>query len=421
MRTKNAKRLWPVPATLAVVALAAFLALGLLAVNRAQPAAAQDADCTISIDATNQGEDNETLGITSVDGSVDRSCNAFGDTATIKFVGPENNPNGADAINLYVLVKDKSGSLSFYANTDIWQSETAGSAPDIRRKGTFYDALSGSMEAKPTKYTEMDVSVPRAKRQGAQFVRQSTTVSVKGEGSVHVYLPEDSDTDIVADFVNSDCTPACDAETPPPDAQKFVASQPTNDSSTISITFFGKPSLTLSADDEEDCDHDDNDQTMLDCDDADSDVNGDLYADKDDKPDPSSDLYVANVTTTPGSPPTYSEEAATDVNADFAFGSTGPYDIEAATDNERLFAVAIIKDAKGNPLADTGDNKAQGRVTFTISYAAGSALESNPITPQTMPVGTGGKAMVLLDNWKSTGAVSATVTAVYSGAYGQQL
>ena len=30
MRTKNAKRLWPVPATLAVVAVAAFLAFGLM-------------------------------------------------------------------------------------------------------------------------------------------------------------------------------------------------------------------------------------------------------------------------------------------------------------------------------------------------------------------------------------------------------
>ena len=42
MRTKNAKRLWPVPATLAVVAVAAFLAFGLMATTGAQPAAAQD-------------------------------------------------------------------------------------------------------------------------------------------------------------------------------------------------------------------------------------------------------------------------------------------------------------------------------------------------------------------------------------------
>ena len=49
MRTKNAKRLWPVPATFAVMAVAAFLAFGLMATNGAQPAAAQDADRTVTI------------------------------------------------------------------------------------------------------------------------------------------------------------------------------------------------------------------------------------------------------------------------------------------------------------------------------------------------------------------------------------
>ena len=42
MRTKNAKRLWPVPATLAFVALAALLAFGLLTTTGTQPAAAHD-------------------------------------------------------------------------------------------------------------------------------------------------------------------------------------------------------------------------------------------------------------------------------------------------------------------------------------------------------------------------------------------
>ena len=50
MRTKNAKRLWPVPATLAVVAVAALLAFGLMATTGAQPAAAQDdADCEMTL------------------------------------------------------------------------------------------------------------------------------------------------------------------------------------------------------------------------------------------------------------------------------------------------------------------------------------------------------------------------------------
>ena len=51
MRTKNAKRLWPVPVTLGVMALAALLAFGLMATNGAQPAAAQvmTPDCTIDV------------------------------------------------------------------------------------------------------------------------------------------------------------------------------------------------------------------------------------------------------------------------------------------------------------------------------------------------------------------------------------
>ena len=47
MRTKNAKRLWPVPATLAVMAVAAFLAFGLMATTGAQPAAAQQTTLTV--------------------------------------------------------------------------------------------------------------------------------------------------------------------------------------------------------------------------------------------------------------------------------------------------------------------------------------------------------------------------------------
>ena len=76
MRTKNTKRLWPVPATLGVMALAAFLAFGLMATNGAQPAVAQaDPDCTIAI--TENGEEL----------SLDGECNISGTEATIEFNG----------------------------------------------------------------------------------------------------------------------------------------------------------------------------------------------------------------------------------------------------------------------------------------------------------------------------------------------
>ena len=56
MRTKNAKRLWPVPATLTVVALAAFLAFGLMATTGALPAEAQSsADCDVAVEIAADG------------------------------------------------------------------------------------------------------------------------------------------------------------------------------------------------------------------------------------------------------------------------------------------------------------------------------------------------------------------------------
>ena len=48
MRTKNAKRLWPVPVTLGVMALAALLAFGLLATTGAQPASADHPGETVT-------------------------------------------------------------------------------------------------------------------------------------------------------------------------------------------------------------------------------------------------------------------------------------------------------------------------------------------------------------------------------------
>ena len=68
MRTKNIKRLWPVPVTLGVMALAALLAFGLLAINGAQPVAAQDAaSCEDGIDSNN----NQNLTCSTVGDSVD--------------------------------------------------------------------------------------------------------------------------------------------------------------------------------------------------------------------------------------------------------------------------------------------------------------------------------------------------------------
>ena len=90
MRTKNAKRLWPVPATLAVVAVAAFLAFGLMATTGAQPAGAQSDDPCVTVMA----DDNITvsarmpdIATTANNADGDDGCNSAVTPAVIELEG----------------------------------------------------------------------------------------------------------------------------------------------------------------------------------------------------------------------------------------------------------------------------------------------------------------------------------------------
>ena len=85
MRTKNIKRLWPVPMTLTVVALAAFLAFGLLTTSGLQPVAAVDAD--------------DCDGIASANAAA-VECDSMGDSVDVTF----NGPTTGDAIGRWVYV-----------------------------------------------------------------------------------------------------------------------------------------------------------------------------------------------------------------------------------------------------------------------------------------------------------------------------
>ena len=360
MRTKNAKRLWPVPATLAVMAVAAFLAFGLMATNGAQPAAAQDADCTVTISiggggdavqiSTAQDTDTQTTG-------TQIECDAAGDTATIKFTGPGDNPGELDEIDVYVLVEDKSGSLSFYANTDVWQSQnvdvTVGGDEMTRKKGTFYTADgSTATEAKPTKYFEHDIEVLRAKRQGGRFVAQSTEITVKGEGTIHVFLPDEYDTDLVADFADADCSPTCEGldNVDPPKAQKFASGQPADDTATVLVTFLGAPMLGKDSDNDRNKVLDDFKQCVTDAADGEFDdsttdpdgVKGDCGEegtnddpDEDDTTESRSKLVVMGST----------EEG----HKPLINGKTLTYKMD---DEDEVTIHAVIEDAKGNALED---------------------------------------------------------------------
>ena len=105
MRTKNVKRLWPVPTTLAVMALAAFLAFGLMATTGIQPAAAQaGGDCT-SVD---QGGDADPGTI--VGDQATFSCEVTSSNAIITLTN-----GGNDEHKFYVFAENiGSGAASVY-------------------------------------------------------------------------------------------------------------------------------------------------------------------------------------------------------------------------------------------------------------------------------------------------------------------
>ena len=116
MRTKNAKRLWSVPVTLGVMALAALLAFGLMATNGAQPAAAQDdPDCEVEVAIASNG----TVTATVTDGfsADEEDCRSRGGTATIRFTGPPTALAGVDDPGkLDLLIQDDNGPIRAYVN-----------------------------------------------------------------------------------------------------------------------------------------------------------------------------------------------------------------------------------------------------------------------------------------------------------------
>ena len=442
MRTKNAKRLWPVPATLAVMAMTAFLVFGLTATTGAQPAAAQDgADCTVTID-TAIGDD--LLAIDTA--NTDMSCNAFGGTATIELVGPGGDPEALKEIPLYVLVQDKGGSLSFYPMNSVWQSENQGDGDLARRRGAFYAASTGTTVVGATKYSDQDVSVPRASRKGGRFVPQSTTITVGGEGTVYVYLPQEYDDGIVrnfaeaSNFYGSDCEPSCtaaDAETPirpPGSAQKFNDTQPGAASAMITITFLGTPSLTQE------------DTALLYDDDKDANTDA-VDPNESSETDPASALGAFKVVA-PGLAATERFTSATDADGPIieqtdideyrgylwlqkldedlvldAIPNAAAIGTGEAAQN-RVFIIAEVRDDEGKQLS--GSN-VESSVTFNVMFHADSDLKSVARFEYSEPqdVNATGRASIELTGWTTNvdetkvGSVRVTVTANYAGPSGR--
>ena len=394
MRTKNAKRLWPVPVTLGVMALAALLAFGLLATTGAQPAAAQDdPDCTVGLGADASPEPL-------ADGELD--CPVHAAPAVIALPG---HSLAGDDNEVTVWVYAQDGSIEGgTALTDVWD----------------HDAIAGDAGATPVvptpraaRFSAIMLEIPAASQGlgGGGLTRSTATISVtpaSGKSDVTLYIFYADDPPIPEADYNHDGDTGADATD---DVKQInVPSVSANDTSgTMKVTFLGAPSLYRP---DTEVQTDSNNDGAIDSNDDDAtDTNMDGHVDNDDKRDPASDLYV--VFGQLDSDGALEDASSPPVNS--GFNSKSPYAIEAAPG---VFVTAIMRDVYGNLLEDTGDNKAQSRVTFTISYADGSALDSNPITPDTVAVNAMGIARTQLDHWASSGAVSATVTAMYSGPTG---
>ena len=177
MRTKNVKRLWPVPAALAVVALAAFLAFGLMAATGTQPAEAQssDANCVVNVapDGTPTVDDQTTATRPADD------CQAMGDMATVKFTGPARQATPlTNPIKLQLLIRDDNGNVEAYLNGTV---EWDGTDNEYQLTGTSTPAPA------PMKFSYREIEVPLAARNPntLQYEQQSITISVPG--NVYIY------------------------------------------------------------------------------------------------------------------------------------------------------------------------------------------------------------------------------------------
>ena len=228
MRTKNAKRLWPVPATLAVMALAAFLAFGLLATTGAQPAAAQDdPDCTVENAAIVTTGGTPTADTPAIANAI--PCSTSNASAVVALEG---NPGQEDVDEATVWVYAQDGTITDGSTlTNVWHHDTA--------EGTAADP------ADATRFSAIRVKIPEAESAnvgggGAQQQTMNITVTpASGKSDVTLYVYYQSDAPIpTADFNHDGVgTPAS------PNVLQINDPGDVGTSGTLTLTFLGAPAV----------------------------------------------------------------------------------------------------------------------------------------------------------------------------------
>ena len=223
MRTKNAKRLWLVPATLAVMAVAALLAFGLMATTGAQPAAAQDdADCELTF--TTAGILDEVVHDTSIVTNLGRpiTCEAKGGTATVQVNGPlmAFTEQATEFVRFYI--EDNSGALAVFA---------PGQMPSWNITTNRYEIDSVAASTKKYRFLQVDIPAVETNPRTGRPARGSATFTVnKSKGGV-VYIY----TGAVLELTEPE-----DTNNPPEERQQRGL---INAQGTATITFLGAPAI----------------------------------------------------------------------------------------------------------------------------------------------------------------------------------
>jgi hypothetical protein len=200
MRTKNAKRLWPVPVTLGVMALAALLAFGLMATTGAQPAAAQDDDPCITVTAGDEliGSQEPTIPTNSNNADGNQGCNSATTPAVVKLVGRDDTAD--TAVSNFVIYGPGIGG----ANTNVYPPGTLYGDHDSNTDtdDIFYTGTgANAVKASPLPGMALQVG-PGTVNLSGTTVGSSKTFTVAGTApkTVTVYVAQGTGfTDSIAD------------------------------------------------------------------------------------------------------------------------------------------------------------------------------------------------------------------------------
>ena len=335
MRTKNAKRLWPVPVTLGVMALAALLAFGLMATTGVQPVAAQEDPCV----------------------TVDQSRTATPSNGTCS-------STSSDAI-IKLTNNDRENKKTFH----IFGANVGSADPDVYPPGTTYNTTEnrfelGGTEAAPVRYMPVEVLAAGPSRPASMAV----TISGEPLGTEMVWV-------YTTDTFNYG---------PIGDAPNEEQALPSSDVQVLTIEFLGPPVRSVGDQGEAPAD---NDQPV-----ACRGVSDAFDSDTDDaarKADPRSTITVEGLTN----------------------------DGRIAANVTPVTVTVKIWDAHCRPL--------EGEITYTVEYAASTALQSgrNNFTTQPMDYkyvdgqgGTGEEGVSrTVSGWQASGPAVVNVSATFTG------